>query len=74
MKNTASNLIKVKEHYVAMPTLESRFDPILFNSISTIDNNLCWGISFNEKVFSGEFVLDLKGALVGLVDEIINDF
>ena len=74
MKNTASNLIKVKEHYVAMPTLENRFDPVLFNSISTIDNNLCWGISFNEKVFSGEFVLDLKSALVGLIDEIVNDY
>ena len=73
MRNTENSVIKLKEHYVGMPTVEKRFAPGIFNGVTTIDNNMCWAISFNEKIFSVEFFKSVRNEIVSIVDQLILD-
>lgn len=70
-RNDENCVIKVVEHYSSMPSLENRFVSPMCNTISSFENNLCWGISYNEKFFRNEFINDLKLNIIELVDRII---
>jgi hypothetical protein len=62
-KNTSSDIIKARELYFFMPSLEKRFPGILFIGVCTIDQNLCWAISFNEKFYTRNIISYLKSRL-----------
>ena len=69
--NARSDVIRVEEHYMSMPCLENRFASPLFNLLTTVDGSLCWGISFNEKIYAVEFVNDLKKGIAHFIDTLI---
>ncbi len=72
MKNSSNeNVLQIKEHYLALPCLETRFGPFLFFGLSTIDNNLCLAISYSEKLFTNEFINELKETFLVQIDKII---
>ena len=61
MKNTKNErIVKVHSHYVSIPCNEKRFFPYLYFGMTTIDNNFFLAISYSEKVFSTQFINDLK--------------
>jgi len=69
MNNTKNaNVIKLNEHYVSVPCIENRFGAVLQFGVSTVDNNLNIGICFNEKIFSVQFVKDLKKDLLEKIE------
>ena len=69
MNNTKNaNIVKLNEHYVSVPCLEKRFGAVLQFGVSTVDNNLNIGICFNEKIFSVQFVKDLKKDMLDKID------
>ena len=71
MNNTKNGeIIKLNEHYVAVPCLENRFGAVLQFGITTIDNNLNIAICFNEKIFSLQFINDLKNDLLQKIKNI----
>ena len=73
MNNTKNaNLVKLKEHYVAVPCLENRFGAVLQFGITTIEKSLNCAISFNEKIFSKDFIRDIKKYFLESIDKIIN--
>ena len=71
MKNTSTSAIYIKQHYIAMPNLENRFVAPMFHGLVTIDSNLCWGISYNEKIFSNNFINYLKQSILLLIDNFV---
>ena len=69
MNNTKNpNVVKLNEHYVSVPCIENRFGAVLQFGVSTVDNNLDIAISFNEKIFSLQFVKELKKDLMDKID------
>ena len=71
MKNTREgSAIHILEHYVGMPSVENRFVAPFFNGLTTVNGNLCWALSFNEKIFSIQFIRDLKQAILRLINEL----
>ena len=71
MHNTSNGVFRINEHYVTGPSVEKRMASGLNNGISTVANNLCWCVSYNEKYFSTQFIKDYKAGILGLVDELI---
>ena len=61
MKNTKNErVIRVLSHYVSIPCNEQRFGPYIYFGLTSIDNNFFLAISYSEKVYSTQFVRDLK--------------
>ena len=71
MKNTNTNAIKIQKHFVGMSNLENRIASPLFNGITTLDGNLCWTISYDERAFCQMFIQALKQEILNLIDTII---
>lgn len=69
--NTTSDVIKARELYFFMPTLEKRFPGVLFIGICTIDQNLCWAFSFNEKFYTRDFISHLKNRLDFILNKLV---
>jgi hypothetical protein len=69
MNNTKNlNVIKLNEHYVSVPCMENRMGAVLRFGVNTVDSNMNIGISFNEKIFSLQFVKELKKDLMDKID------
>ena len=72
MNNTKNyNVITLKEHYVAVSCLENRCGPVFEFGVTTIENNLNIAISFNEKIFSTEFIKNLKKDFLENIETLI---
>ena len=62
---------KIVKSYVCQPCLEKRFSPSLYFGISTVDGNLCCAISYSEKIYTKEFIQELKLLILKLIDDVI---
>ena len=72
MKNTNSNAIKIQKHFLGMSCSNNRVSAPLFHAITTIDNSLCWSISYDERAYSQKFVLMLKEEILTLLEKLSN--
>ena len=69
MNNTKNpNVIKLNEHFISVPCMENRMGAVLRFGVSTVDSNMNIGISFNEKIFSLQFVKELKKDFMDKID------
>ena len=74
MKNTKDEgVLKVDEHYLALPCMETRMPPFLYFGLSTVNNTLCLAISYNERLFSNEFINDLKENFLKQVEKFTSE-
>ena len=71
MNNTKNEAIKAKEHYFCIPAIDGRFLPAILLGLTTVDGNLCWAISYDEKVYKTGFFDDVKDEIVSLVDQLV---
>lgn len=71
MKNTESDVIKVYEHYLRMPSIHKRIGSCMFNAISTINNRLCWAITYNEQTFTRAILLEIQEEMLNLIEKLI---
>ena len=65
------DVFHIKEHYFSMPCLESRYSALFFNGICTVNKQLCWSMSFNDKYFSKIFISNLKENILNLINSLI---
>ena len=72
MKNTNTNAIKIQKHFLGMSSSINRVSAPLFHAITTIDNSLCWSISYDERAYSQKFVLMLKEEILTLLEKLSN--
>ena len=63
--------IRIVEYYMCQPCMETRFSPPLHFGITTVNGNLCCAISFSEKIYTKEFIKDLKLLILKLIQDII---
>jgi len=73
MKSNNSNIIRIHAHYIMMQLCYNCFAGALFNGITTINGDLCWSITFNERYFSRAIINELKESFLAFVDQIINE-
>lgn len=70
MKNTSNEAIKIDQHYVMVPCMDKRFGALFHNGLSTVDNNLCWSLCYNQKFFKTEFIRDVKDAILDEIEKL----
>lgn len=58
--------IEIKEHYFGTSAQPNRWSAVVFHGVTTVDNNLCWSITYNAK----EFRDDLIELLIQNINEI----
>jgi hypothetical protein len=71
MKSNNSNIIKIDAHYIMMQICYDCLAGPLFNGITTINGDLCWSITFNERYFSRVIIDELKESFLTFVDHIL---
>ena len=52
----SSNKVKIKKHFFATSLQENRWSSVLFHGLTTIDNVLCWSITYNSKFFTNQTI------------------
>jgi hypothetical protein len=65
------SVIKIDAHYIMMQMSYNCFAGPLFNGITTINGDLCWSLSFNQRYFSREKINELKESILAFVDHIV---
>lgn len=73
LKNTdVPDVIKIRQHYVRTLNIYGRHGANFLMSLCTIDGNLCWTCTHNEKLQSSKFVSELIVELNNIIDKLID--
>lgn len=63
--------IQIKEHYVAIPCQDGNsLGSTLFLGMTTVNDQLSWSFSYNDKFYSKEFISRLHSLILNFIDNL----
>jgi hypothetical protein len=71
MTTESKNFIEIDEHYFGTSCQAKRWTSLIFHGLCTINNRLCWSITYNSELIRDEIVEELIQNLNEIIDEII---
>jgi hypothetical protein len=73
MSFNSMHTIKCDEFYFSMEIINPSFAGSFFNGVLTVDENLFWCFTFDDKYYSLKFIQDLKQLNLCLIDRLISN-
>jgi hypothetical protein len=73
MKNTEQENVRIKQCYVRTSNVVNRPGSNLLIGVASVDGNLCFAVSYNEKMIASRVVSELIEQIKQIVDDLIRD-
>ena len=68
---SSESKIKIKKHFFGTSLQENRWSSLIFHGLTTIDDSLCWSITYNSNLFTTEIIETLVSFIKKIIQHVI---